>query len=92
MKQVRDETVSVIEHSRIIFHSTLHSASSYALAERPSKASSGGISAAETVRAFNAAVQAMLWRNAPAKPAPAETVRAFNAAVPYGMAGRRGFS
>ena len=41
-KQVRDETVSDIEHSQIIFHSTLHSASSYALAERPSKASSGG--------------------------------------------------
>ena len=35
---------------------------------------------AETVRASNAAVQAMLWRNAPANVAPAETVRAFNAA------------
>ena len=39
--KVRNKTLSFVEHLWVIFHPTLHQASSCAQAERPSKASSG---------------------------------------------------
>ena len=81
-KQVRDKTVSVVEHSRIIFHQTFFHYTwnkfYFTLLWRIAPAK---LAPAETVRAFYVHVQAMLWRNAPANLAPAETVRAFYATV-----------
>ena len=79
---MRDKTVSVVEHSRIIFHQTFFHYTwnkfYFTLLWRIAPAK---LAPAETVRAFYVHVQAMLWRNAPAKLAPAETVRAFYATV-----------